>query len=270
MSDVRNIVPKLPQWLLVSFLISILFLLLPIPADNIKYIVASLVVLGIPVFGVISKRYRFRYPAGWLPYFLIGFVGLSFVSIFWSTDPTMAIRESFNWLLLALVSFIVSTLIASSDQILHFLSKTLVVFFIFFLVFHLGAIQFDIGLDSAWNALMSRNRYYTTTLLTCLSPFIIFYPSKSQFVRFSKIISVVLLANLLFLTGARGALLAFSLILLLKYWNFYAEWKFRYFGVLVGAIIIVSGIYFLNTSTCLLYTSPSPRDRTRSRMPSSA
>ena len=24
------------------------------------------------------------------------------------------------------------------------------------------------------------------------------------------------------------------------------------------------------TSTCLLYTSPSPRDRTRSRMPSSA
>ena len=25
-----------------------------------------------------------------------------------------------------------------------------------------------------------------------------------------------------------------------------------------------------NTDTCLLYTSPSPRDRTRSRMPSSA
>ena len=27
---------------------------------------------------------------------------------------------------------------------------------------------------------------------------------------------------------------------------------------------------FLNLTTCLLYTSPSPRDRTRSRMPSSA
>ena len=27
---------------------------------------------------------------------------------------------------------------------------------------------------------------------------------------------------------------------------------------------------FLNAFTCLLYTSPSPRDRTRSRMPSSA
>jgi len=28
--------------------------------------------------------------------------------------------------------------------------------------------------------------------------------------------------------------------------------------------------YFIAASTCLLYTSPSPRDRTRSRMPSSA
>ena len=28
--------------------------------------------------------------------------------------------------------------------------------------------------------------------------------------------------------------------------------------------------YQFNTSICLLYTSPSPRDRTRSRMPSSA
>ena len=28
--------------------------------------------------------------------------------------------------------------------------------------------------------------------------------------------------------------------------------------------------FYLYDSTCLLYTSPSPRDRTRSRMPSSA
>ena len=28
--------------------------------------------------------------------------------------------------------------------------------------------------------------------------------------------------------------------------------------------------YFIQSLTCLLYTSPSPRDRTRSRMPSSA
>jgi len=33
----------------------------------------------------------------------------------------------------------------------------------------------------------------------------------------------------------------------------------------IGAILIIAAFY-----TCLLYTSPSPRDRTRSRMPSSA
>ena len=34
----------------------------------------------------------------------------------------------------------------------------------------------------------------------------------------------------------------------------------------VGAVIVKDG----NIISCLLYTSPSPRDRTRSRMPSSA
>ena len=36
---------------------------------------------------------------------------------------------------------------------------------------------------------------------------------------------------------------------------------------LIGFYLIMEGIFFY---TCLLYTSPSPRDRTRSRMPSSA
>ena len=62
-------------------------------------------------------------------------------------------------------------------------------------------------------------------------------------------------------------------------WNF-AETKTMRFELTFGG-----GVYVLKTSkrdrgmipcggselrTCLLYTSPSPRDRTRSRMPSSA
>ena len=45
------------------------------------------------------------------------------------------------------------------------------------------------------------------------------------------------------------------------------------FGVQIrtdGHELIVSGDAEGVTKTCLLYTSPSPRDRTRSRMPSSA
>ena len=39
--------------------------------------------------------------------------------------------------------------------------------------------------------------------------------------------------------------------------------------VLYGATIQAGGV-FLSLNTCLLYTSPSPRDRQKSRMPSSA
>ncbi len=41
----------------------------------------------------------------------------------------------------------------------------------------------------------------------------------------------------------------------------------------LGVYIVLRGMAFLGDAmshTCLLYTSPSPRDRTRSRMPSSA
>ena len=36
-----------------------------------------------------------------------------------------------------------------------------------------------------------------------------------------------------------------------------------------GGLLILGIMYGLNNQSCLLYTSPSPRDRTRSRMPSS-
>ena len=41
-------------------------------------------------------------------------------------------------------------------------------------------------------------------------------------------------------------------------------------GSTVGAVCMPSRGMMLTGRTCLLYTSPSPRDRTRSRMPSSA
>ena len=47
---------------------------------------------------------------------------------------------------------------------------------------------------------------------------------------------------------------------------------FRDYGVWLLVVLVgtVFGIRRLLRNPCLLYTSPSPRDRTRSRMPSSA
>ena len=43
-------------------------------------------------------------------------------------------------------------------------------------------------------------------------------------------------------------------------------------AILIGIDITLAGLYWAmgSDNSCLLYTSPSPRDRTRSRMPSSA
>ena len=51
---------------------------------------------------------------------------------------------------------------------------------------------------------------------------------------------------------------------ILTYWAVLAGFK------LFGVHAFGSRIFFLLAGACLLYTSPSPRDRTRSRMPSSA
>ena len=37
-----------------------------------------------------------------------------------------------------------------------------------------------------------------------------------------------------------------------------------------GIAALIEGMQLAKSNSCLLYTSPSPRDRTRSRMPSSA
>ena len=56
--------------------------------------------------------------------------------------------------------------------------------------------------------------------------------------------------------------------------------KQKFFAIGAIAVIAIVGVFVFEhatsaqrpdrTQTCLLYTSPSPRDRTRSRMPSSA
>ena len=41
-------------------------------------------------------------------------------------------------------------------------------------------------------------------------------------------------------------------------------------GLIAAAMFFVTGSFYERTNTCLLYTSPSPRDLSTSRMPSSA
>ena len=64
--------------------------------------------------------------------------------------------------------------------------------------------------------------------------------------------------------GANKSVLYFDC----AYWGKAAQAIVSY--VKKGIKISVSGEFSMRIYNCLLYTSPSPRDRTRSRMPSSA
>ena len=53
-------------------------------------------------------------------------------------------------------------------------------------------------------------------------------------------------------------------------WITTAKNRMKYKVWAVGSLLVLVGLHLVSFGACLLYTSPSPRDRTRSRMPSSA
>ena len=58
--------------------------------------------------------------------------------------------------------------------------------------------------------------------------------------------------------------------ILTSVYNSLQEKGYNPINQIVGYILSEDPTYITNYNNCLLYTSPSPRDRTRSRMPSSA
>ena len=70
-----------------------------------------------------------------------------------------------------------------------------------------------------------------------------------------------------FLTGQKKAVLIGGLILVAGHTVLAIQQDWAFF---TGLGLIILGVGMLKPNICLLYTSPSPRDRTRSRMPSSA
>ena len=56
----------------------------------------------------------------------------------------------------------------------------------------------------------------------------------------------------------------------LGFLDIFGNWDPSLAFVMIGALIISSPMFHLIKKSCLLYTSPSPRDAHESRMPSSA
>ena len=120
----------------------------------------------------------------------------------------------------------------------------------------------EIGLKEAWIffiilAIASLNLLFLTPPITIklalfFSLLILLYPLAKRFVRAPQIV--------LGITFGSGSIISYSL----QSDSFSISLVVLYIG-LIAWIVSFDTIY-----ACLLYTSPSPRDRTRSRMPSSA
>ena len=223
-------------------------LLLPLSIDDGRYILLSLFSLAYLIWLFITQGSEVRLPKVkyLVPMALFSLLAIS--SSLWAMDTSQVLRHSFIWGLYLLYTLVISIHQQREEQSGRLVAKLFSIIFVLFLIIHLGALNFEIALNEEWNQLMSRGKNYSTTLLTVLSPYLLFYPSRSQFIRFVKIISIVLLSNILFLTGARGAMLAFSVIVLIKLWNFYSHTSWRILGGIGGLAVIITGIYLLNTS----------------------
>jgi len=231
-----------------SFILLLTGLLIPLSIDDGRYILLSLFVLAYLIWLFVDYDHKVRLPKAKYLVPIFGFGLLAISSSLWVEDTSQSLRHSFIWALFLLYLLIISIHHERNEHFSRQVAKLFSCFFVFLLALHLGALNFEIALYGEWNELMSKGKNYSTTLLTVLVPYLLFYPSKSQFIRFAKIISVILLANVLFLTGTRGALLAFAVIVLIKLWNFYSHTPWRILGGIGGLSLIIAAIYFLNVS----------------------
>ncbi len=220
-------------------------LLIHLPFDNFKFIgLAIFISIGF-VYAIVRNR-EIQWNSGF-DFFFFGFIVLSFLSAFWAPDISTVWYNSFTWLLMWLMVVLLRSIQNKEVYLERWLSYLFIGYFIILLLHHLMAVQFGVSLNEDWNAFLYRNNNYTVTFLTALFPFLLFYKSDNQFVRFMKIISLVLLLNLIFITNVRGALLSLMVVLVLKMWVMFSDNPGRrYVSVVAGLSLIIGGIVFFN------------------------
>ena len=118
----------------------------------------------------------------------------------------------------------------------------------------------------SWVLMEAYGRYYLVTGETALYSF-------KKHLKFGNLIGLLIIAGISFgqwnsligILGISSNAIFETLVL------FFPDLAGQsYWGILIIAVTIIAIFYSLLLKGCLLYTSPSPRDATLSRMPSSA
>jgi len=217
-------------------------MLMLLPFNNIQFIIFAAFPLVLAVGAILTKR-KLLLDLKLIDLFWVGFSLLGFISYFWATNPALVWYRGFCFLGLFLISLIFRDLI-KYPLIRRFFPLLMSVLFLVIFIQHLLAVHFDASfLDASWNSFLNRNSNVTTCYLVILFPFLLFKQSKNQFYRFVKILSAILILNILFLANVKVVILSLLMIMLYYFWSNQRKLLFVIFSMAVFGIVIVNGFF---------------------------
>lgn len=225
---------------LLAFALSSMLLLLPY--NNIQFIILAGFPFLLIVAGFIFKRKLILelkpVDISWILFIILGFV-----SFLWATNPSLVWYRGFAFIGLFIISLLFRDLI-KYPLIRKMFPLLMSGLFIIIFVQHLMAVHFEITfLDKSWNNFLSRNSNVTTCYLVSLFPFLLFKQSKNQFYRFFKILSSILILNILFLANVKIVILSFLMIMIYYFYSNQRKLLFVLFSMLVFGVIILNGFF---------------------------
>ena len=191
---------------------ALLALLLVTPFNGIQFILLALT----PILYLVTLRKGVREivitksDLGWGVFSLVGLL-----SFFWATDSALIWGQLIGWSLMIVWMIIARHWIQKENNVLIFESIIKVVFWVL-LLHQMIAIHFEIPLSKTdWNQFLFKNSNYTTSYLLVLYCYILFSDISSKFLGFVRIIAGALIANILYLSDARGAMIALAFLIAL-------------------------------------------------------
>ena len=217
-------------------------MLMLLPFNNLQFIIFAAFPFLMLTGAVLTKR-KLLLDIKSVDLFWVGFTLLGFLSYFWATNPALVWYRGFSFLGLFLISLIFRDLI-KYPLIRRFFPLLLSVLFLVIFLQHLLAVHFETSFfDSSWNRFLNRNSNVTTCYLVTVFPFLLFKQSKNQFYRFLKILSAILILNILFLANVKIVILSLLMIMLYYFWSNQRKLLFILFTMAVFGIIIINGFF---------------------------
>lgn len=221
---------------------SICFLLLLLPYNNLQFIGLASFPFLLFIGALLTKR-KLIIEIKYVDLFWILFIVLGFVSYFWATNGSLVWYRGFSFLALLMISLTFRDLI-KYPFVRKFFPVLMSILFLIIFLQHLMAVHLEMAfLDASWINYLSRNSNVTTCYLVSFFPFLLFKQSKNQFYRFVKILSAILILNILFLANVKIVILSFLLIMLYYFWSNQRKLLFVLFAMAVFGLIIVNGFF---------------------------